>query len=159
MIIQSYKPIIHCAPQAPVKKESQPYLIQASSLPCISPVCFMASRTKRSGKSYIVDTSSNNRLIIQQDAKFALGEEPFLFNGHKKKEEPFLASLAKVFEIEENYTAKWLENPTPMIKKGEIFRGLFSDIKDNTLYYAVYYKDTKKWDDNNGKGYKIKHKD
>lgn len=133
-----------------------------------------ASKFKReplAKKTYRILTGKDV-LFVNVGENSKLGKEPVFCYSYSGKEKTIRKEYAEEFGIDKNYKAKWLDEMCEMkewenaakrfddmheIKKEEHFYSFvpsYSTLYDR-LYYAVYYKDTGKWDNNHGKGYEI----
>ena len=109
--------------------------------------------TSLAKKTYSVLTRDGT-LDINVSKDSNLGREPVLCYGYSDREKIIDPVYAKIFGVDKNYRAKWLDWMSEMIKEGDIYSTCpsYAELCDR-LVYAIYYKDTKKWDDNHGIGY------
>jgi len=106
-------------------------------------------------KTYRVLTGEGTLSVnIGENSK--LGKEPVFFFSYSGEERNISQYKAESFGIDEDYKAKWLDYVLPMKEEGDVYsvNPPYAGLYDR-LTYAIFYKDTKKWDDNNGKGYII----
>lgn len=106
-------------------------------------------------KRYLVD--ANGSIHIKVDKKSALGEKPILFWNYVGEETQVLPSDVEEYGIDSHYRGKWLNDYLSEMKfDGEFYHDVPGPAQyAKRVYYAVFYKDTKKWDDNGGLGYEI----
>lgn len=105
-------------------------------------------------KKYLID--SDEKLSVVIDAKTGLGEKPVFCWAYLDEEQVISKWRAEGYGIDSNYKSKWVEMMYALEKRGDIYEGCpgASECAEK-VNYAVYYQDTKKWDDNCGQGYEI----
>lgn len=105
-------------------------------------------------KKYLID--GEGTLSVAIDAKTALGEKPVFCWGYVDEEKTIEQWAAEEYGIDPNYKEKWAGATYDLEQRGDIYEGCPGSAEcAERVYYAVYYQDTKKWDDNGGLGYKI----
>lgn len=107
-------------------------------------------------KTYQVLTDKNELYInVSNDSK--LGKEPIICYSYSDENKTIHPNYSEMYGIDKNYKAKWLDYVDEMDKddNGYKYWPIYSNVREK-LNYSIYYQDTKKWDDNHGKGYEIK---
>lgn len=115
----------------------------------------LESRGVRLAKRYLVKADETIHVLI--DDAHTLGKEPIFCWDYSDEVKTINPVFAKNHGIDPEYKAKWAGDMLSMEKEGNTYTACpdYSD-SSNEIYYAIYYQDTKKWDDNGGKGYVIK---
>lgn len=129
---------------------------KAYSVVPASRVNLFPSKIGFSGKFYEINTGETAYPVLKIEENPELGYEPVLFHSFRDKETQIPDYDAKDLKIDKNYKAKWIGFIDEMEKTGKYYQRhfMFAEGYDK-IYYAIYYKDTGKWNDNNGKGYEI----
>ncbi len=123
------------------------------SIPVTSPLAIRRGGLAR--KIYRILTGED-LLFLNIGEHSKLGKEPVICYSYRDEEQIIEKECAKKFGIDETYKAKWLDVIHEMDKDGDVFSAVASYAKlHDKLRYAIFYKDTKKWDNNHGKGYEI----
>lgn len=111
----------------------------------------------RLAKKYLVKNDGELHVVIDKNS--TLGENPILFFCYKDEEAVIDPRCAKLYGIDPNYKAKWVGDKmwlTEMRIENNGYRGsLGCATLVDKINYAVYYEDTKKWDNNGGLGYRV----
>lgn len=106
-------------------------------------------------KVHIIDTSREH-FLVKTKINPAWGKEPFLFFSFRDQEQTIRDLYSKKLGIPVDYKSKWLDYLARMNEEADGFvGGVYDAAEHDKLHYAIYYKDTGKWDDNYGRGYEV----
>lgn len=135
-------------------------IIVSSDAFCKTSFCGIQPRQIKWGKGLARKTyrvlTGKDRLFVNVSENSRLGKEPVFCYSYRKGKRTIREVDAKEFGIDKNYKAKWVDSMCEMEKCGDVYEDVPScSTLNDRLFYAVYYKDTGKWDDNHGKGYTI----
>ena len=139
----------------PVKQVNNPALeqhSQTSSPSHVSKVRFNRPYLGFKGEKFIIYTGANSLRIFPK-IKTEFGEEPVLFWGVGNDDKKIPSYIAKKLGLDKNYSAPWADNQGLLSSEKGASIGNFDDV-----HYAIYYKDTGKWDNNYDKGYLVNAK-
>ena len=145
------KPFIYSKPVTQCNPPAKPGNLREENLH-IHKIAFTRPLLSFKGKQITVDTKSGSPTIFHK-IKPELGEEPIFFWGKGSENKVVQPYVTKKFNIDANYSAPYAQHEYDERFSGK--REMFGAGNFDNIYYAIYYKDTGKWDDNNKKGYVI----
>lgn len=104
-------------------------------------------------KKYQVTPNGAINVVI--DKLHTLGEQPVICYSHIDEMKTIQPLHVERHGVESTYQAKWVGSMFPMAKVGDEYKFCPDVLEPDRFKYAVYYQDTKKWDDNGGEGYLV----